>query len=125
SVAQMVLELLLKSYARRVMTGALVEHASDVPRERYRGEEVVGEDLLARLRVEVGKTARSRGQQNIALLDLGEAEVVQHFRNREQLVERRERFIEQQQGRLDDKRTRKPDALAHAARQFTRIGRLE
>jgi hypothetical protein len=65
----MVFELLLISHARRVMTGALVEHASDVLRQRYRGEEVVGEDLLTRLRVEVGKTARSRSQQNTVEAD--------------------------------------------------------
>jgi hypothetical protein len=58
----MVFELLLKSHPGCTMTRALVEHASDVLSQRYRGEEVVGEDLFARLRVEVGKTARSRGQ---------------------------------------------------------------
>ena len=44
-------------------------------------------DLFARLRVEIGKVARCRGQQNVAFLDLGKAEVVQDFGDREQIVD--------------------------------------
>src|SRR5271169_812015 len=75
-IAQRVLELLLEAYPGRAVTGALVEHVSDVLRQRYRGKEVPGEDHLARLRIEIGKIARRRAQQNVALPDLGKAEVV-------------------------------------------------
>ena len=40
-------------------------------------------------------------------------------------VECRKRFIEQQNSRLDDEGAGKADALAHAARQFARVGRFE
>jgi hypothetical protein len=46
---------------------------------------VAGEDHLARLCVEFGKIARRRAQQNIALLDLCEAEIVQDLGDREQV----------------------------------------
>jgi len=48
---------------------------------------VAGEDLLSRLRVEIGKIARRRAQQNVALLDLRETEIVQDFGDREQVVD--------------------------------------
>jgi hypothetical protein len=48
---------------------------------------VPGKDHLACLRVEIGKIARRRAQQNVALLDLGEAEVVQDFGDREKVVD--------------------------------------
>src|SRR5271166_1339352 len=83
-IAQRVLELLLEAYPGRAVTGALVEHVSDVLRQRYRGKEVPGEDHLARLRIEIGKIARRRAQQNVALPDLGKAEVMQNFGDREQ-----------------------------------------
>jgi hypothetical protein len=41
-----------------------------------------------------------------------------------QHVERRERFVHQQQLGVNDKRTRQSDSLTHAARQFLRIGAL-
>ena len=40
-----------------------------------------------------------------------------------QHVERRKRLVQQQDGRLDDERAGKADALAHAAGQFPRVGR--
>jgi hypothetical protein len=42
-----------------------------------------------------------------------------------QHVKGRKGLVQQQNGRLDDKRTSKAHALAHAARQFARVGRLE
>ena len=83
----MVFQLLFEAYPRRLMTGALVEHVSDVLRERHRGQQMAGKDFFARLRVEIGKVARCRGQQNVALLYLGKAEVVQDFGDREQVVD--------------------------------------
>src|SRR6266436_2532945 len=86
-VAQMVLQLLLEPYPRRPVARAFVEHALDVLGQRYGGEEVVGENFLAGLRVELGKIACRRTQHNIALLDLGEAEVMENFGDWEQLVD--------------------------------------
>ena len=57
SVAQMVLQLLLETHARRAMAGALVEHALDVLGQRYGSEEVVGEISL---RVWVSSSAKFR-----------------------------------------------------------------
>ncbi len=46
-------------------------------------------------------------------------------RLRRQHVQRAERLVHQQQIRMHHQRPRQPDALAHAARQFLRIGVLE
>ena len=54
--------------------------------QRHRGEEVFGKDLLARLRVEVRKAARRRTQQNITLLDLGEAKVMKELGDGKEFV---------------------------------------
>ena len=69
------------------MAGAFIEHALDVLGQRHRGEEVVGENFLARLRVKLGKIPCWRTQHNIALLDLGEAEVMENFGNRKHFID--------------------------------------
>ena len=83
----MVFELLFEPYPRRPVTGAFVEHALDVLGQRHRGEEVVGENFLAGLRIELGKIPCRRTQHNIALLDLSEAEVMESFGNWKQFVD--------------------------------------
>ena len=65
--AQIILQLLLEAHTRCTVAGTLTEHVFDVLCERHRGKQVMGENLLARLRVEFGEVTRCGAEQNATI----------------------------------------------------------
>ncbi|ABA47860.1 200 kDa antigen p200, putative [Burkholderia pseudomallei 1710b] len=87
AVRQEILELLLEAHARRAMPGPLVQHFLDPRGERHVAQQMLGEHHLALLRAEFGEHAPRRRQEHVALAHVGEAQVLQHFGDREQIVD--------------------------------------
>ena len=65
----------------------LVEHVADVGGQRHEAQQVIGEQPLACLRIGIGEGPGGRGEPDVALLDLGEAQELQRLGIGEELVD--------------------------------------
>ncbi|EKS68347.1 hypothetical protein BURK_024995 [Burkholderia sp. SJ98] len=85
-VGEKVLQFLLEAQARRAMPRPLVQHLLDPRRQRHVPQQMLREHHLALLRAELREHARLRRQIDVALAHVRETEMLQHFRDREEIV---------------------------------------
>src|SRR5581483_11189335 len=67
-----VFQLVAETRGRRGVGGALVEHALDQAHHRHEGDEMLGEQLLARIGLEMGEALARLGEHEVAVLELRE-----------------------------------------------------
>src|ERR1700733_2647774 len=86
-LGHVILELFAEAGGGRTMSRTLVEHAFDVGGEGNLRQHLVAEHLLALVDVHVDEPPAERRQLDVALLEFRQAQQLQSFAEREQIVD--------------------------------------
>ena len=83
----MILEFVTEPPGRRLVGGPLIEHPADVSGKRHIGRQLLGEEAFALVDLALGEAPAGGGQADVTALELGEAQELQRFSDREEIVD--------------------------------------